>query len=97
MNTSDKVKMEINIAGEHLSLTVPFDSQNTVRDTERKIASMFSNMRSKFSNKSDKEVLAMVTYQFASDYFYMLGLYDKAKRAAQLLEEDLDNGLKNAD
>lgn len=94
MNTSDKVKMEINIAGEHLSVTVPFDRQNAVRDTERHVASMFSTLRSKFQKKSDQEILAMVAYQCAFDYDELQELYDKAVNAAKLLEEDLDNDFK---
>lgn len=94
MNTSDKVKMEINIAGEHLSVTVPFDRQNAVRDTERHVASMFSTLRLRFPKKSEQEILAMVAYQYASYYDELQELYDKSVRAAELLEEDLDNDFK---
>lgn len=60
--------MRVNIAGEIISLAVPFDDQDFVRDTERSIAELFDNWRERFPSKSVRELLAMMTYQYASYY-----------------------------
>lgn len=60
--------MRVNIAGEIISLAVPFDDQDFVRDTERRIAELFDNWRERFPSKSVRELLAMMTYQYASYY-----------------------------
>ena len=41
MNDTDKVKMILNIGGEHLTLTVDFNRQNAVRDAEKIAADKF--------------------------------------------------------
>ncbi len=60
--------MHVNIAGEYISLAVPFDEQDFVRDTERHIAELFDSWRERFPSKSVRELLAMMTYQYASYY-----------------------------
>lgn len=60
--------MRVNIAGENISLAVPFDEQDFVRDTERRIAELFDSWRERFPSKSVRELLAMMTYQYASYY-----------------------------
>lgn len=65
---NDKIRMDIDIAGEHVLLTVPFEDQNRVRDTERGIRQLFETWRRRFPQRSDMNILAMVAYQYASFY-----------------------------
>lgn len=71
MNT-DEIKMEVNIAGERLSLSVPFSRQEAVRRTEAELAFLFKSWGEKFPKKSPKELLAMMAYKFAASYFDLL-------------------------
>lgn len=64
----EKVNMTINIGGEHIPLSVAFSKQNAVRDAEKAVADRYNIWRAKWPSRSDKEILAMVAYQFA--YFY---------------------------
>lgn len=73
--------MRVNIAGENISLAVPFDEQDFVRDTERSIVELFDNWRERFPSKSVRELLAMMTYQYAS-YYHAL-----SRRHAEALSE----------
>lgn len=81
---SKTVRMIIHIGGEVLPLTVPFDRQDLVRDTEACVADLYDLWRQRFPKKSDRELLAMVTYQFAS---YYLELADYTRRARTEAEE----------
>lgn len=78
MNGSDNVKMTINIGGEHLSLTVSFNSQDDVRDAEKAASQLYQQWRAKWPTRSDKEIMAMVAYQFAFFYRKLLGLQQNA-------------------
>lgn len=60
--------MRVNVAGEIISLTVGFDEQDFVRDTESRIAELFDTWQKRFPTKPVKELLAMMTYQYASYY-----------------------------
>lgn len=71
MNT-DEIKMEVNIAGERISLSVPFSRQEAVRRTEAELALLFKSWGEKFPKKSPKELLAMMAYKFAASYFDLL-------------------------
>lgn len=68
MKDTDKVKMRIKIAGMSIPLTVDFSEQDHVRETERRVAELFDNWRRMFPSKSELELLAMMTYQYASYY-----------------------------
>lgn len=83
-NDSDKVRMTIQIAGEAFPLTVPFDRQDHVRDTETCVADLYDSWRQRFPRKSEKELLAMMTYQFASFY---LDLTSQIQSAAQSVRQ----------
>lgn len=68
MEDTDKIKMRIKIAGMSIPLVVGFSEQDHVRDTERLVAGLFDNWRRMFPSKSEQELLAMMTYQYASYY-----------------------------
>lgn len=93
MNDSDKVKMNINIAGEHIPLSVEFDRQNAVRNAEKAADSLFQTWRKKWPAKSDKELLAMVAYQFASYYHELIERHENAALTAADTLARLDKAL----
>ncbi len=90
MNRTDNVKMELKIAGERIFITVPFDDQNQVRETEKSVDAHFSLWRKDFPDKSDKELLAMMAYQYASFYLQLLKRVENAKELLRSLNEDAD-------
>ncbi len=89
MNDSDKVPMTINIGGEHIQLSVAFDRQNAVRDAEEAAAGLFETWRKRWPSRSDKEILAMVAYQYALYYQELLERYEKAAALARDTDEKL--------
>lgn len=84
MKDTDKIKMRIKIAGMSIPLTVGFDEQDHVRETERRVAELFDNWRRMFPAKSEQELLAMMTYQYAS---YYLALSKSREQIAEQLSE----------
>lgn len=90
----DKVKIKINIAGEDILLTVPYSEQDNTRETERNINSLFATWRKRFPEKSDRELLAMIAFQYASHYDELLRSYREAEETAEELERQLDAGLE---
>lgn len=90
MTERDTVRMEISIAGEPLQLTVPFESQETVRKTERDIDALYNDWRLRFPRKTPKELLAMIAYQYASFYEELRARYDRAADMAASIEDRLD-------
>lgn len=96
MNDSDNVKMTINIGGEHIGLTVPFTRQEAVREAEKAVAQIYNTWRVKWPSRSDKEVMAMVAYQFASFYIELLERQTKAAEIATLCGDALDDIIAKA-
>ncbi len=84
MQETDKIKMRVKIAGLSIPLTVAFKDQDHVRETETRIAELFDNWRRMFPAKSTEELLAMMTYQYASYYLVLTRSRDKI--AEQLLD-----------
>ena len=84
MQETDKIKMRVKIAGLSIPLTVAFKDQDHVRETETRIAELFDNWRRMFPAKSTEELLAMMTYQYASYYLALTRSRDKI--AEQLLD-----------
>lgn len=84
MKDTDKIKMRIKIAGMSIPLTVGFNEQDHVRETERRVAELFDNWRRMFPAKSEQELLAMMTYQYAS--YYLALSQSREKITEQLLD-----------
>lgn len=82
MNDSDKITMYLNIGGQRISLMVPFASQDFVREVEKGINVLYREWRHSFPMKTDREILAMVTYQYASFYEGQKKRYEAATRKA---------------
>lgn len=99
MNDSENIKMYLNIGGQRVSLTVPFSRQNFVRDVEKDVDSLYSKWRLAFPAKTDREIFAMVAYQYASFYAELKARYDKASEIAGrcLREIDADIALCDGD
>lgn len=87
MNEPEKIKMTLNIGDQAFSLTVPFAKQDFVRDVEKDVDTLCRKWRQKFPGKPDKELLAMVAYQYASFYTELRLRYEEAtRRALECLE-----------
>lgn len=84
MTESDKVNMTINIGGEHIPLTIDFNLQDAVRDAEKAASDLFNTWRLRWPNRTDKEILAMVAYQFA---YYYQDLLERQALAAAIAED----------
>lgn len=82
MKDPEKIQMEINIAGEHITLDVPFQNQEMTRDVEKEANNLYAKWRSKFPKDSEKHLLAMMVYQYASYYKDLTNRYMEAKKKA---------------
>lgn len=92
MNDSEKVKMYLNIGDQRISLTAPFARQDFIRDTESEVDRLYRKWRKAFPAKTDREILAMVAYQYASFYGELKERYEaaaeKAEECLRHLEEE---------
>lgn len=96
MTESDNVKMTINIGGELIQLSVPYSRQNSVRDAEKAVAQLFESWRVKWPARSDKEILAMIAYQFAAFYQELLQRHSAAEVVADQCLSAVDALLKKS-
>ena len=94
MKKEDNVQMTINIAGQRIPLTVAFDQQGLVRETERNVGDLYEKWRVKFPRKSMQELLAMIAYQYASFYLSLCRRYDDSAHEAAKIDKALDLMLK---
>jgi len=92
MNDSEKIKMYLNIGDQRISLTVPFARQDFVRDTESEVDRLYRKWRKAFPAKTDREILAMVAYQYASFYGELKERYETAAEKAGECLRRLENG-----
>ncbi len=97
MKEKETVRMEINIGGVRMMLTVPFDHQNAVRDTEALVGELYNSWLKKYSDKKPNEVLAMVAYQFAAHYSELLAQQRRALMEADMIDDRLSDLLRNQD
>ncbi len=78
MKDTDPIDIKIKIATQQLTLRVPFNTQDNVREAENHIASLYSTWHRQFPQKSEYELMAMLTYQYASFYLAMKERQDSA-------------------
>lgn len=64
----EKVKIKLNIAGESFLLSVPYLQQDDTRRTEEEVNMLFNTWRSRFPEKTDRELLAMIAFRYADHY-----------------------------
>ncbi len=93
---NDKIKMQINIAGERISLTVGFDEQDAVREAEASVATLFKEWRSRFPKKTVQELLAMIAYQYASYYLALRGRHEEIIKTLTEFENRIDEALEKS-
>lgn len=90
MNEPEKITMNLNIGGCAIALTVAYKQQEFVRDVESKVNDLYTRWRHDFPKKTDREVLAMVAYQFASHYSELTDRYvaatEKARRCLDIID-----------
>ena len=93
MKGSDKVAMTLNIGGELIKLDVKFDDQNIVRDAEREVKLYLERLRKAWPDNSDRNLLAMAAYQFASWYLQLLKIQEEAIDITRLKCKKIDEEL----
>lgn len=90
MSSTEKIKMTLHIGGNQIAVTVPFENQEFVRRVESQVESLYTKWRHDFPMRSDREVLAMVAYQFANHYYEMQQRYSDANLKAQQCLDAID-------
>ncbi|MCM1370167.1 MAG: cell division protein ZapA [Candidatus Amulumruptor caecigallinarius] len=83
MAEPEKIKMNLNIGDQRLSLTVPFAKQDFTREVESEVDTLYRRWRKSFPAKTDREILAMVAYQYASFYSELKHRYEDARHKAK--------------
>lgn len=93
MSNQEQIKMNLNIGGQRIALNVPFSRQDFARDVEKSVDSLYNQWRHAFPQKTDREILTMVAYQFASHYHELEELYgeaaSKTEECLRLLEDKI--------
>lgn len=94
MKDQEMINMAINIGGEPIKLSVPFQDQEQVRNVEEEINSLYAAWRRNFPKRSEKGILAMMVYRYAS-YYKQLSIrhqeaIDKAEQCLRELDDALD-------
>ncbi|MDE7438390.1 MAG: cell division protein ZapA [Muribaculaceae bacterium] len=95
MKDQDKININIHIAGEPIKLTVPFQDQELTRDIEKEINTLFNQWRRSFPKQSEKGLLAMMLYRYASYYKNLTVKYQEATRLAKECLADVENILSD--
>lgn len=91
----DKVKIEINIVGERLQLTVESDRKNRILKYEKAINDRYSKWRKKFPKKNSSELIAMIMFQYASFYYDLESDVRQLNADMTTLSDDLDHLLQS--
>lgn len=91
MQNSEKVKIEISIGTTIVPLSVELDNVRNVRDLEKELNNLFDMWRKDFPAKSEKELLAMIAYQYASYYSQLTERYKDAYAEAEKCDELLSS------
>lgn len=89
MENSEKIEMDINIGGQEISLSVPADRKERVANLEREMNSLFKTWRNTFPRKTEKELIAMIAYQYASYYQELTERYLEAAKIAAECDDSL--------
>ena len=90
MNSKEiKFNIEVNIAGVRFSLKkIPLSKQDFVRKTEAEIEYCLREFRSRYPGKVQKELLAMLAYHYASNYYSLVENQEREiEEAEDLLRE----------
>lgn len=88
MNDKEKINIDINIGSEKIRLTVPFEMQDQTRSIEDELNSLLKRWVRAFPKRSEKNLLAMMLYHYAS---YYRELTEKHLEAISKAENLLDH------
>lgn len=94
MKGSDLVKMTINIDGESITLNIPYDRQDSVREAETAVRQYTNKLRHNWPDCSERKILAMTAWQFAMWYKEGVRRDKQAIELAKLCADKID-GLIN--
>lgn len=86
--------MFLNIGEQRISVNVPFANQDFVREVEKKVNKLYTKFSRTFPSKANREIFAMVAYQYASYYEELLARYDKAAELASDCLESITADLR---
>ncbi|MCH5240821.1 MAG: cell division protein ZapA [Muribaculaceae bacterium] len=95
MKGADNVRMNINIGGELLQLDVKFDDQTEVRNAEREIKLYIERLRNTWNDASDRKLLAMAAFQFASWYIKLSNIQKNAIEMINLKSKQIEDSEQN--
>ena len=73
-----------------ISMTIDRSTEEWVRAAERSVYQVWRTWRADFSDKTSKEVLAMVAYQFAKLYFQLIHSVEDERVLIENFEMELD-------
>lgn len=92
MKGSDKLEMTVEIGGESIKLgDIDFNDQINVRDTERSIKVFINQLKKKWPDKSEKNLLAMTAYQYARWYHQLLQIHNEAIEITNAKIQQIEN------
>lgn len=91
MDDSKKIKLDIYIGDVPLTVKTSPAKRDEVRRLEAEIMSLYKDWQSRFPLKQDKELLAMIAYQYASYYQELSSRYKEAWAEAHNCDTELDN------
>ena len=73
-----------------ISMTIPVETEELVRRAEKNINKVWNAWRNSYSTRTSKEVLAMVTFQFAKSYYQLLEQMGQQQQLMADFEAELD-------
>lgn len=89
MKTQQKITIKIADLGP-ISMNIAAETEELVRRAEYNVNKVWTAWRASFTDYSSKQVLAMVTFQFAKRYFQLLEQVEKQQAVLDEFEKELD-------
>lgn len=83
MKGLEKINIDIKIGGEPIKLQIPFENQDFVREVEAEVNSLYVSCREDFPSRTDKSLMAMMVYKYASLYKDLTRKYQEAVKSAE--------------
>lgn len=77
-----------------ISMNIPSDTEEVVRRAEYNVNKVWNSWRNSFPDYSARQVLAMVTFQFAKRYFQLLEQVERQQTLMDSFEKELDRLLE---
>lgn len=76
-------------------LSVPYSQQEETRQTEEEVNMLFDTWRSRFPEKNDREILAMIAFRYADHYSALRRERDETQREISRLTSQLETLMEN--